>query len=397
MDYPCRACGSVDLEEVLDMGSLPLAGDFLAGPGATRYPLAVDHCHTCSVLQVRELVPHDVIFHERYSYASSTVPALIAHFGRLADFLARRHRAEPTKILEVGCNDGVLLRELKRHPHFQVVGVDASANVVHLAQQEGLPAYRLVFSERTAADLAAEHGRFDLVTCSNVFAHNPDPNDFVRGVTRVLRPGGTFLIEVHDTQALHDALQWDCFYHEHCFYWSGAALAHIVRRHGFSVQSIGTTPMHGGALRFIATFERGREAPCLSSLERAPTDWQAFSRKAIRSRMILHETVELMASHQRPLFLYGAGGRATILVNWADLAPFLELAFDGSPLRIGKHVPGTHLRIDAERELARYGDKPRHVLLGAWHLAEALTANLDDFAPGHQYRVVTPLPQLKVF
>lgn len=385
----CRSCGSKTLEEVLDMGKMPLAGDFRQE--AKRYPLAVDHCVDCDVLQVRELVPHEVIFSKNYCYASSTVPALVTHFSALALEIQRLLIAvKDPFVLEIGANDGILLKALDKLK-MQNVGVDASANVVAKAQKEGCAADVLRFSSETASKaLRFCPAGFDLVTFSNVFAHNHDPNDFLKGVKYVLKPGGYVIIEVHDADAILKDLQWDCFYHEHCFNWTVASLVEILQRHGFSELAVSKNQMHGGALRVC-----GKLTNLSIDLVKPnfnPKRWEGFSLKAKRSARVLHEVVK--ALHRENINLIGAAGRAAILVNYAELAPYVSHAFDGSPLRIGKHIPGTAIKIKDEKEIKALKG-PQIFLLGAWHLEPQLVEKVRKLRSTGIF--ITPLPCAKVF
>ena len=113
MPHHCRACGGGELEELLDLGRMPLAGDFRQrGETNALYPLAVDVCVRCGLLQIREEVPPTLIFSPWYSYASSTVPGLVRHFQEYARYVALRPGAARKRLLEIGCNDGVFLKPL---------------------------------------------------------------------------------------------------------------------------------------------------------------------------------------------------------------------------------------------------------------------------------------------
>lgn len=397
----CRACGSAALEQVVDFGWMPLAGDFHSGAKAGRFPLVIDHCLTCDVLQVRDLVPHEILFNKSYCYASSTVPALVEHFKSLAleiqSLLALTQEKEKQQVLEIGSNDGVLLRELDKLG-IESVGADASGNVVQQAQRQGCAAVELVFSSKTATSLKkyAPAG-YSLVTCSNVFAHNEDPSDILSGIKLVLKPGGWLIIEVHDSGELYKTLQWDCFYHEHCFYWSSTALFNILKANGFIVEGFAQLAMHGGALRVVARMPGGPAAPDLG-LCKVPTtsaSWKQFGVRTQRSAEVLNDVLSCVLEARDGIFLLGAAGRAATLIHYAGIASILDGAFDGSPLRIGKRVPGTDIPIHDEATLPNFGPAP-YLLLGAWHLEKQLVAKVKSYKLASP-TFITPLPSVKLF
>ncbi|MGJ4748526.1 methionine biosynthesis protein MetW, partial [Leptospira sp. SA-E8] len=138
--HRCRGCGGDSLRLLHDFGAQPLAGNFPLVPesqsSVNRYPLDLSCCDRCGLLQVTHLPPIHEIFHANYRYASSTVPGLVRHFEAYADWLESHVRAG-SEVLEIGCNDGVLLTLLQAKG-FACHGVDASRNVVELARSKGL-------------------------------------------------------------------------------------------------------------------------------------------------------------------------------------------------------------------------------------------------------------------
>ncbi len=95
---------------------MPLAGAF-AEPGnieaQVKIPLRLMWCERCMLLQTGERVNRDAIF-LGYSYRSSAAPPLVHHFEELANFIVRldNNAITPQLVVDIGCNDGVLLRPL---------------------------------------------------------------------------------------------------------------------------------------------------------------------------------------------------------------------------------------------------------------------------------------------
>ena len=386
----CRSCGSGALREVLDLGELPLAGDFRpAGERNRLYPLAIDVCAACGLLQVREVVDPSVIFTPNYSYASSTVPGLVRHFEEFAAAVARPP-GSPALLLEIGCNDGVFLRPLAEKG-YRVVGIDASENVSAMARQKGLDVRTAVFGKKVAQELREEYGVFDVITCSNVFAHNPLLHDLLDGVDTLLREGGELWIEVHDAESLYSGLQWDCFYHEHCFYWTIHALRDCLSTHGYVLARHGKTPMHGGALR--AVFSNRGDAMALPAPELTPESWARFGGQCIENRDLIRDCVEQLGVR----YAYGAAGRAVVLINWAGIGGFLEFVVDGSPLRYGRVIPNTSIPVISEEAFFGMPAVDRWCLVTAHNYLRDIRRKVEaGLRNGARIRFVTPLPNVSI-
>ena len=133
----CRFDGS-PLITVIDFGYVPLANNFLS-PNSTEiefknemmYPLTVGFDPTCGSLQVNVMPIAQESVWKDYYYFSSAIKSLSLEFEEYAnEFSKLFEEPEGTKILEIGCNDGVFLRPLAKHG-FQLFGVDPASNVVN--------------------------------------------------------------------------------------------------------------------------------------------------------------------------------------------------------------------------------------------------------------------------
>jgi SAM-dependent methyltransferase len=372
------------------MGLMPLAGDFrVAGDKNALHPLTVVVCAGCGLIQVRDLVPHSVIFSASYSYASSTVPGLVRHFEEYAREVALPPGAPRKRLLEVGCNDGVFLWPLAQ-VGYDVRGIDASENVVQMARAKGLDVRSGVFGKKAALEMKAEAGTFDVVTCSNVFAHNPEVHDFLDGILTLLSEVGEFWVEVHSARHLHEGLQWDCFYHEHCFNWSIHSLRRCLAARGLRLKRYRYTPMHGGAIR--AVFSRAEGALEPDEKELTTEDWRLFRARCTRSRALIRDVVEGL-----PLtYAYGAAGRAVMLINWSGIGSKLSFVVDGSPLRYGRVIPNTNVPIVPEAEFLKSGKPGKWCFVTAHNYVDDIRKKVESAFPARDIKFVTPLPNVTI-
>ncbi len=92
------------------------------------------------------------------------------------------------RILDLGCGDGVLTEALVK-AGAEVIGVDASADMIQAARGRGLDAR--VMDGRALAFEAA----FDAVFSNAALHWMTEPDAVLAGVARALRPGGRFVAE----------------------------------------------------------------------------------------------------------------------------------------------------------------------------------------------------------
>ena len=394
----CRACGSTNIGMFLDLGDMPLAGGFLADAAAAAeertYPLPVHICNDCALVQIVKPVDPETLFQD-YSFSSSTVPPLVAHFNGYANWLQQRFA--PRKVVEFGCNDGILLQPLSELG-VTAAGIDISTNICALARGKGLDVSQGYFGPETAHILRSRLGTVDIVTGSNAFAHNANPEVLLRGADALLGPDGHLCLEVMYAGDLYEQIQWDTLYHEHLTFYSLGTISTLLARFGFHVDHAARIPMHGGALRISASRNadaaKSPEHQAIAAYETEtklndPATWHDFGSHVQRKIDIVEHTLTDISKSAR-IWGYGAAGKATLWVNACGLT-FLEAMVDASPLRAGKLMPGTHTPIVFPDELRK--NPPDYIFITAWNYADVIRQNESWF----EGTWVTPLPDMRFF
>jgi len=122
------------MTEVLDMNKVPLAGNFLNKENIGRekvYPLTVSVCQDCSFVQVNEVVNKKDLFAD-YRYIS-TIP-LGKHFEDYAKEIAFKFLKKGNFIVDIGSNDGTLLRSYKTKKLI-TMGFEPALNLIDEARE----------------------------------------------------------------------------------------------------------------------------------------------------------------------------------------------------------------------------------------------------------------------
>lgn len=404
----CRGCQSERLVSFLDYGEVPLAGNFVRpedADGVLYYPLDLSFCTDCTLVQVQNVVDAKTIFHD-YRYLSSITRTLMSHFEMYADELCARNLVGTGKsVVEIGCNDGVLLGPLRARGA-SALGVDAAANVAEIARNKGNEVVTGFFGLDLAETIIAERGQADLITASNVFAHVDNLDDIMRGVKRLLAPEGTFCIEVHYGVDLVETLQFDTVYHEHLCYYSLRALDTLVGRFGMRIYDAQRLPMHGGAIRVFAAHNEGThhafasaallgllELEASMELDKVET-YRRFAAASLGLREAIRTEVLRRSALSERICAFGAAGRGTTLLNFCGLdRTVLDFVIDESPSRIGRIVPGVAVPIVALEELER--TPTQACLVTAWNYRDEILAKTARYRElGGE--MIFPLPKLEI-
>jgi len=403
----CRLCDSRDLVRFLDFGDVPLAGAFLKAeeiPAERVYPLGIDFCEGCTLVQVSDVVPKEVLF-KNYFYFSSAIRTLVEHFGDFAREMVERFTLRPgSLVVELGCNDGVFLRPLHALG-MRCVGVDPATNVVDTIREPEIVVVNDFFGADVAERVRVAHGAADAVVSSFSFAHIDDMVDVMTGIKTLLKPDGVFVFEVYYLGIVLDELQYDMMYHEHMSYYSLASIAKFFERFGMEIFDVRRLPLRAGTIRYYARNIGHRSEPVSSSVaelreyERnrgfdAARTYLAYADRVAKTRKDLRELLGRLKGEGRRIIGYGASGRATTIMAFCGIdASHLDFVVDDAPAKHGFYTPGNHLLI---RPWAATEDAwPEYALLFAWSFADEVRQRRGDYLRrgGH---FIVPLPDVRV-
>jgi SAM-dependent methyltransferase len=368
---------------------MPLANEFLSRPEEKedRFDLDVAFCPVCSLVQITEQIPPERLF-RKYFYFSSISSGMVAHAKELADSLIESRGLGPDSfVIEVASNDGYLLQNFQQRG-IPCLGIDPAVNVAEKAREKGIETITDFFGEKLAEQLP----QADVIIALNVLGHVPDPQDFMRGVRRVLKPGGVCVIEVPSARDMVDQTAFDTVYFEHLNYWALNSLFWLCKVSGMTLNRVEKIGIHGGGYRLyiehIKPSHFDRKSNDLLGIETALGVntigyYQCFSNRVKDTTRSLQVLLSGLRHQGKSVVAYGAAAKGTMLLNYVGTHG-IKYVVDSTPAKIGKYLAGVHLPVVAPTELG----SPDFVLLTAWNWASEIMKQ----HPGFEGRWILPIP-----
>jgi hypothetical protein len=405
---PCRFCREPLTHTFVDLGMSPPCQTHIAPEQLNAiepfYPLHAYVCGRCLLVQLEEFVGPAEIFSE-YAYFSSYAESWVAHAKRYADHMYDLlGLGENSSVMEIASNDGYLLQHFVARK-VPVLGIEPAANVAKVAEKRGIRTTVRFFGEQTAREIAAEHGKPDLLLGNNVLAHVPGLNDFVAGMKILLAERGTLTMEFPHLYRLMEENQFDTIYHEHFSYFSLMTVEKVFAAHGLTLFDVEELPTHGGSLRIYGHHTEDLSRPVsdrlvkLRSLEQAEgfgtlERYSSFTQQVLATkRDILRFLIDAKAAGKR-IVGYGAPGKGNTLLNYCGIrTDFLDFTVDRNPYKQGKYTPGTHIPILAPEAIDEA--RPDYIFILPWNLRDEIVAALDHVR-SWGCRFVVPIPKIEV-
>lgn len=403
----CRLCGGIRLSKVFSLSPTPLANAFVGKDQLAEeqylYPLDMFFCEDCTHAQLLDVVDPLVLYRD-YVYVSGTSEVFVQHFKEYATFVTSRFQvAKGSLVIEIGSNDGTLLRSFK-DLGMQVLGIDPAEEITRATVASGLDAITGFFTQELAQQLKGARGPAAVIAANNVIAHIDDLSGVVAGVYDLLADDGVFVFEVSYLVDVIEKNLFDTIYHEHLDYHSVKPLVEFFHSHGLELIEAIRVESHGGSLRGVAQRLGGPKSVGDSVFEAISREQSmGFDRAetlrdfAIYVNKIKKELVDLLSelkSQGKRIAGFGAPAKATtLLYHFGVGSESIDFIVDDSPLKQGLYSPGMHIPVVPSSEL--YFRKPDYVLILAWNFSEFIihkhTAYRDQGG-----RFIVPLPTVNI-
>jgi SAM-dependent methyltransferase len=402
----CRLCHGTNLELVLPLAPSPLPDAYvpesLLDVPQPSYPLDLYLCRDCGFAQLLEIAQPAAIYVD-YIYETISSLGLVDHFAAYAqDVVDRISPAPGSLVVDIGSNDGTLLRSFQRRG-FTVLGIDPARAIAQAATEEGIETLPAFFTVELAQSLAAERGHAAVITANNVIANIDDLDEVLTAVRELLAPDGAFVFESFYLGDLIRNMVFDFIYHEHISAFAVRPVEQFARRFGLELVDVQRVPTKGGSLRYTIQPEGGpRRATAdvaeLAAQEAAegldrPEIFAAFVDRIERVKRDVLAHLEPLHDQGKRIVGYGASATTTTLLHHFDLGGLIEYLVDDYGAKQGLYSPGLHLPVVPSEAL--YDRKPEVALICAWRYVDPIVQKHARYLEqGGQF--VVPMPELDV-
>ena len=403
----CRMCNSGKLELFLDLGNIPRVDRFLSSKELDQteqsFPLTVYLCEDCGLAQLGFIVPASKLFNEEYAYESSTTKNRRENHNQLAKDVCKNFKIkEKSLVVDIGSNVGVLLHCFK-NLGMQVVGVDASSNIVKKANDNGIETILGFFNKEIVDKIINKYHKASIITATNLFAHIQNYESFIIDLKQLLETDGIFVFQVPHFLKLVKNVEYDTIYHEHISYFGLKPLIKFFEAHQMELFDVVETDIDGGSIRcFVAHKGKFTKSSNINKILMEENTEEIYNFKRLKKfekdvkqqKKDLKKMLDQLKQDGKKIVGVGAPAKGITLLNYCNIDKnTLEYLTEKSSLKIGKFCPGMHIPVVTDEKLLE--DKPDYAIILAWNFAEEIMNNLRKYKKsGGKFLIPIPTPKI---
>ncbi|WP_336762391.1 class I SAM-dependent methyltransferase [Paenibacillus sp. USHLN196] len=402
----CRCCGATLNNIFLDLGISPLANSYVKSENQMEnmYPLRTYVCEECFLVQVQEYESPEHIFSD-YAYFSSYSDTWLSHSKNYVQHMMDKFQyTSETQVIEIASNDGYLLQYFKEKG-VAVLGIEPAENVAKFAVSKGIETSVNFFGTSVAKELKKEGKVADLLLGNNVLAHVPNLNDFVAGMSILLKPQGTITMEFPHLLQLIEHNQFDTIYHEHYSYFSLTTVIRLFKQHHLTVYDVEQLSTHGGSIRIYATHSGNPDLLIQPSVHELLANevklgmtniemYRGFQARIVQLKRRITKFLIELKDEGKVIAGYGAPAKGNTLINYCGIdCDIIDFTVDRSEYKQGTLLPGSRIPVYSPEKLKLA--QPDYVFILPWNLKDEIMEQT-SFIREWGGKWILPIPDIHI-
>ena len=403
----CRSCGSTDLTPILSLGS-QYPSNFIElnsiSDEKEKIPLELIFCekNDCGLLQLKHTASRESLYKE-YWFRSGLNEKMADALKDITEGVEKRiNLSENDIVLDIGCNDGTLLRTYQSK--VRLVGFEPATNLVNEASKDT----ELIINNFFSFYEFVQHfpnERIKAITSIAMFYDLEDPNSFVSDIVNCLDQDGIWVIQMAYLIPMLELNAFDNIVHEHLEYWSLKSVKRLLEDHGLEIFDVELNDVYGGSFRILVKTKKNNKINIQNSvdeflkkedefgLEKKET-YLDFANRVNALKDKLNDFIKEELSNGKSIYAYGASTKGNTLLQFYNLNNNLILkAADRDSRKFGKMTIGSNIPVISE-EQAR-DEKPDYFLVLPWHLVDFFKERENQFLKNGG-KFIVPLPDFKI-
>lgn len=366
----CKVTGK-KIPVIFNFGKMPIANNFSKKLDKKNlYNMKIAFNENNGLFQLVNAPKPKKLFNKNYAFLSSTSNSMQTHFKNVAENIKKMIKKD-SKIMEIGCNDGIFLQNFKNYDH---LGIEPSKNVYSISKSKKLKVLNSFFTKKLI-DQKKLHNKFDVIFAANVICHIPDMLALFRSIELSLKQNGYFIFEEPYLGAMLEKTSYDQIYDEHFYMFSAHSIKSILEKFNLQLVKAERILTHGGSMRYyvqkthstkinqnlkkILKYERDIKITKIITIKK-------FVKNCINSKKRILKIMNKLLKNSEDIYGYGATSKSTTILHFCNVKDnMIKGIFDNTPTKIGNYFPAKQIKIIDYKNFNEI--QPKYCFLFAWN------------------------------
>jgi len=372
------------IKKFLDLGMQPLANNYLKKKDLIKkkkelfYHLEVGFNSKTKLISILNTVPSKKMFDDNYPYRSSMSKTMLLSFKKLSKYLKLFYK--PNSILEIGSNDGSLIKNFSKK---KVICVEPCKNVAKITKRLGYKTFTDFWNINLARKIKAlNKKKIDLIYSSNTLSHISNLDSVFKSICHVMADKGILIIEDPSLLECLKNVSYDQFYNEHIYVFSLISINEVIKKYELEVFDIKKLETHGGSLRYYIKKISNKKFKISNRVKKQFNEelkfklnkystFVNFRKKVEKSKKNLKKIFYDIKKKRKKIIGYGATAKASTVLNFCNINDeTIDYFLDTTPDKVKKFMPGTHIFIKPYNKKSL--NSADYVFLGAWNFKQEI-------------------------
>ncbi len=347
----CLVCRAAAVAEGINFGHHPVASFFLDKRDAPErhVQLALGQCEACGTIQLMKPVPCEELVppcfigaREPEEHLDTVVEQILALPGVAPECVVGALTYKDDTMVERLHQRG-FKRTWRLHLEDDFGITDPAANIETVQ--------KLTEPERMAQS-AARHGQADIFIVRHIVEHAEDPQNFMRGIAELVKPGGIVMFEVPDCTSSLNLADYCMVWEEHSLYLTPETFGQLSTLGGFEQirLDIFPRPFENSLVQLVRKSGKPKELQIRSAARNQLGMLSHYANAYAPACRVLRDKMEHIRE-RGAIALFGAGHLACAFANFMGVEDIIDFVADDTPEKQGRFLAGTRLPIVASAEL----------------------------------------------
>ena len=313
-----------------------------------------------------------------------------------------KKRFNPKLFLEIGSNDGALIKNFNKN---QVICVEPCSNLAKITKRKGYFTYNNYWDLNLSNKIKSKFNFVDVIYSANTLTHINDLNQVFKSITNLLTQDGILIIEDPSFLECIKKLSYDQFYNEHIYIFSALSVTKLILQFNLELFDIEKLDTHGGSLRYYIKRINNNKIQIKDTVSKQISTelkfglanfltYKKFGISVKKSKNDLIQIFKKLKDKNKKIIGYGATAKACTVLNYCKIDnEMIDYFVDTTPDKSNRFMPGKSIKIKRYKKTLL--DNVDYIYLGAWNFKNEIFKKEKQFIKrGGKFITHVPFPKI---